>query len=114
MVTRLIRSMMYLGFPLSVAQSFGSLVMPLLESILTWYLSIIQSSAERAAQSVLVGLLRDAAQGHVGVADYRRPVWIAGCAGVGHLFHTAGARGRPGSSRGCDFPAAGRDPPFRS
>ena len=47
MVIRLIRSMMYLGSPCSVAQSLGSLVMPLLLSVLTWYRSISQSSAER-------------------------------------------------------------------
>ena len=44
---RLIKSMMYLGFPFSVAQSFGSLTMPLLVSVFTWYRSMAQSSAER-------------------------------------------------------------------
>ena len=46
-VMRLIRSMMYVGLSCSLAQSFGSLVIPLLVSVLTWYRSMIQSSAER-------------------------------------------------------------------
>ena len=89
-------------------------MMPLFPSVLTWYRSISQSSAERLPRRYSWDLLRYAGQGDVGVADYRRPVRVSGRAGIGHLLHAVGIGGVRVPAWAVAFQTAGTALPFRS